>query len=53
MDIHYIICGAERCGIAPVAEESDIDYNPETDNGFWECKDTYDVMINEGEFYAV
>lgn len=53
MDIHYIIKGAERCGIAPLAEESDIDYNPETDNGFWSCEDSYDVMIGEGEFYAV
>lgn len=53
MDIHYIIRGAERCGIAPLAEESGIDYNQDTDNGFWDCKDTYDILIGEGEFYAV
>lgn len=53
MDIHYIIRGAERCGIAPLAEESDIAYSQDTDNGFWDCRDTYDVLIREGEFYAV
>lgn len=53
MDIHYIIRGAERCGIAPLAEESGIDYNQDTDNGFWDCKDTYDILIGEGEFYVV
>lgn len=53
MDIHYIIRGAERCGIGPLAEESAIDYNQETDNGFWNCKDTYDILVSEGEFYAV
>lgn len=53
MDIHYILRGAERCMVAPLAEESAIDYDPETDNGFWDCTDSYDVMIGEGEFYAV
>ena len=53
MDIHYMIDGAERCGIAPLPDISKIDYSDETDNGFWDCKDTYDVLIREGEFYAV
>lgn len=51
MDIHYIISGAERCGVAPLPEH--IDYNSEADNGFWECRDTYSVVIGENEFYAV
>lgn len=51
MDIHYIIKGAERCGIAPLAEQ--INYDEKTDNGFYPCEDTYDVLIREGEFYAV
>ncbi len=53
MDIHYMIRGAERCGMAPLAKEEEIDYNPETDNGFWDCRDSFDVLIREGEFYAV
>lgn len=53
MDIHYIIRGAERCGIAPLAEESAMDYSQETDNGFWDCDDNYAVLVREGEFYAV
>lgn len=51
MDIHYMIKGSEACGVAPLGEE--IDYNPETDNGFWDCEDSYRVVIGEGEFYAV
>ena len=53
MDIHYMICEAERCGIAPLPKESEIDYSDETDNGFWKCEDTYNVRIGKGEFYAV
>lgn len=53
MDIHYMICGAERCGVAPLPEETEITYSEETDNGFWKCRDTYNVLIGEGEFYAV
>lgn len=53
MDIHYMIRGAERCWMAPLAEEAQIDYDEKTDNGFWDCADNCDVMINEGEFYAV
>ncbi len=53
MDIHYIIRGGERCYMAPLAEEGAIDYDPETDNGFWDCADSCNVMIGEGEFYAV
>ena len=37
MDIHYMIRGSEACGVAPLGEE--IDYNPETDNGFWACEE--------------
>ncbi|MDO5405824.1 MAG: YhcH/YjgK/YiaL family protein [Eubacteriales bacterium] len=51
MDIHYIIEGGERCGVAPLAE--DISYDENTDNGFYACDDTYDVVIQKGEFYAV
>lgn len=53
MDIHYIIQGAERCGMAPLPDESVIEYNPETDNGFWSCEDSFDVRVGEGEFYVV
>lgn len=51
MDIHYIIKGAERCGIAELPPQ--VDYNEETDNGFYDCEDTGSVRIGEGEFYAV
>lgn len=51
MDIHYIITGAERCGVAPLPEE--VAYDEATDNGFWDCADDYSVLIREGEFYAV
>ena len=51
MDIHYMIKGSEACGLAPLGE--DIDYNPDTDNGFWSCQDTGRVVIGEHEFYAV
>ncbi len=51
MDIHYMIRGREACGIAPLGAQ--IDYNPETDNGFWACGDDYRVVVGEGEFYAV
>ena len=51
MDIHYIIEGAERCGIAPLAEN--VDYDAATDNGFWDCEDSGSVRIGPGEFYAV
>ena len=53
MDIHAIIEGAESCGVAPLAPMDRIDYDPETDNGFWECEDSYHVTIGKGEFYAV
>lgn len=53
MDIHYIIRGAERCAVSPLPEMDKIDYDPETDNGFWDCEDTFNVRIGEGEFYAV
>lgn len=53
MDIHYIIKGAESCAVAPLAPEQDIAYDPNTDNAFWDCKDSYSVVIGEGEFYAV
>ena len=48
-----MIDGAERCGMLRFPDISKIDYSDETDNGFWDCKDTYDVLIREGEFYAV
>ena len=51
MDIHYMISGSERCGIAPLAKE--LDYDPDTDNAFWDCADTGSIVIGEGEFYAV
>lgn len=53
MDIHYILQGAERCYVAPLADQPTIDYDPETDNGFWDCEDSYNVLIGEGQFYAV
>lgn len=53
MDIHYIIQGTERCGIAPLPAADEIDYDAQTDNGFWSCKDRYSVLVGEGEFYAV
>lgn len=53
MDIHYILQGAERCGIASLPEELTVDYDSETDNGFWDCEDSYDVRIGEGEFCMV
>ncbi len=51
MDIHYMIKGSERCGVASLSEK--IDYDPESDNGFWDCQDDYSIVIGEGEFYAV
>ncbi|MBQ0000633.1 MAG: YhcH/YjgK/YiaL family protein [Clostridiales bacterium] len=53
MDIHYIIRGAERCAVAVLPPMEEIDYSDETDNGFWDCEDTFNVRIGEGEFYAV
>ncbi len=53
MDIHYMIKGQERCFVSALPSEESIDYNPETDNGFWECEDTGSISIGEGEFYAV
>lgn len=52
MDIHYMIDGAERCGVAPLPTE-DIPYDAEKDIGFYPCEDTYDVRIGPNEFYAV
>lgn len=51
MDIHCMLDGAERCGVAPLAENVVVD--PQTDNGFYACENAYDVLIGEGEFYMV
>lgn len=55
MDIHYMIEGSERCGITPMTPELErmIPYDPETDNGFFQCDNTFEVTVNPGEFYAV
>ena len=48
-----MIEGAERCFVSELPPMDKIDYSEETDNGFWDCRDTGSVKINEGEFYAV
>ncbi|ETP71620.1 protein, YhcH/YjgK/YiaL family [Lachnospiraceae bacterium JC7] len=53
MDIHYLINGSERCYVSELPSMELIDYSEETDNGFWDCRDTGSVQIKEGEFYAV
>lgn len=51
MDIHFILEGAERCGFAPL--QDDVAYDEETDNGFYQCDDTSEIVVREGEFYMV
>ena len=53
MDIHCILKGAESCSTSPLPPEDQIEYNPETDNGFWDTPDSFCVKVSEGEFYAV
>lgn len=53
MDIHYMIKGSESCYVSELPSMEEIDYSEETDNVFWDCHDTGNVRIKEGEFYAV
>lgn len=55
MDIHYLINGCEVCGIAPIMDnpEGVIPYDEQSDNGFFECENSFQVKADEGEFYAV
>lgn len=51
MDIHYILEGSERCSVSDLSQK--IDYDEETDNGFYDIEDTGSILVEKGEFYAV
>lgn len=53
MDIHYMIDGEESCFLSELPSLDEIEYDPETDNGFWDSADRGSVSIREKEFYAV
>lgn len=54
MDIHYMLIGQEKCGLVEKSSEVEkAEYDEKSDIAFFKTQNSNEVVISQGEFYAV